>query len=69
MGVYRHYNGEGNLLREIVQASTPGLGDLVEKLAKPIARALRLKCLDERANLRPESKCAQRRAALNRIMS
>ncbi len=44
-----------------------GLGDLVEKLAKPIARALRLPCLDKDAKLKPQSPCAKRRDWLNRI--
>ncbi len=44
-----------------------GLGDVVETLAKPIARALRLDCLDENDKLKPESPCAKKRDALNRI--
>ena len=43
-----------------------GLGDIVEHLAKPIARALGLPCLDERSRLRPDSPCAKRRNAMNR---
>ena len=43
-----------------------GLGDFVERLAKPIAKALGMKCLDEAGKLRPESPCAKRRNALNR---
>lgn len=46
-----------------------GLGDIVEKLGKPIARALKLPCLDKAGNLRPESGCAKRRDALNRLTS
>ena len=43
-----------------------GLGDLVSKVATPLARALRLPCIDpETNNLRPESSCAKRRDALN----
>lgn len=45
----------------------PGLGDLVERLVKPIAVALDLPCLDENQQLRPESPCAQRRDRLNRF--
>ena len=45
----------------------PGLGDIIERLAKPIAVALRLPCLDENKNLRPESPCAKRRDALNKL--
>jgi hypothetical protein len=44
-----------------------GLGDLVETAAKPIAKALKLDCLDSSGNLKPESGCAKRKAALNRI--
>jgi hypothetical protein len=44
-----------------------GLGDIVEAMAKPIARALKLDCLDAQHNLKPQSRCAQRRARLNRI--
>ncbi len=44
-----------------------GLGDLVEKLAKPIAKALKMDCLDEQHHLKPDSGCAKRRDALNKI--
>ncbi|WP_309400571.1 hypothetical protein [Cerasicoccus maritimus] len=44
-----------------------GLGDTVEKIAKPIAKALRLSCLDPAGALRPDSKCAQRRNKLNAL--
>lgn len=45
-----------------------GLGDLVAAVATPIARALRLPCIDPATNqLRPESVCAQRRETLNRL--
>lgn len=44
-----------------------GLGDLVEKLAKPIARALNLRCLDDQDNLKPDSPCARRKALMNRV--
>lgn len=51
-------------------AATPsGLGDLVASVATPIARALGLPCIDPATKqLRPESKCAQRKAALNRAV-
>ena len=42
-----------------------GLGDIVERLAKPIARVLGLPCLDESSRLRPGSPCAKRRDRLN----
>ena len=46
----------------------PGLGDLVAAVATPIARALKLSCIDPATReLRPESPCAQRKAALNRL--
>jgi hypothetical protein len=44
-----------------------GLGDRVERLAKPIAKALRLPCLDEKSQLKPESPCAKRRDKLNEL--
>jgi len=44
-----------------------GLGDIVEKLAKPIAKALGLGCLDKAGKLKPESGCAKRRDAMNRL--
>ncbi len=44
-----------------------GLGDVVEKIAKPIARALGLDCINQlTGELKPNSKCAQRRKWLNR---
>lgn len=44
------------------------LGDLVAKVATPIARALKLDCIDpQKRQLKPESKCAQRRARLNAL--
>jgi hypothetical protein len=44
------------------------LGDLIERLAKPIAKALALPCLDSTGQLKPESPCAKRRDALNRLL-
>lgn len=52
--------------KEPLKRERPGLGDLVEVAVKPVARALRLKCLDDAGQLRPESKCAQRRDKWNR---
>ena len=43
------------------------LGDAIETLAKPIAKALHLGCLDESGELRPESGCAKRRDFLNQL--
>jgi hypothetical protein len=45
----------------------PGLGDLIERAVKPIARALKSDCLDVHHNLKPDSGCAKRRDALNRV--
>ncbi len=44
-----------------------GPGDLVELAAKPIARALKIDCLDAQGSLKPDSGCAQRRNALNKL--
>jgi hypothetical protein len=45
-----------------------GLGDAIHKVALPIARALKLDCIDPATRQpKPDSKCAQRRAALNKI--
>jgi len=42
------------------------LGDAISSVATPIARALRLPCIDPETNqLRPESRCNQARVALN----
>jgi hypothetical protein len=45
--------------------SRRGLGDIVEAAAKPIAKALKLPCLDRAGRLKPRSGCAQRRDTLN----
>lgn len=42
-------------------------GDKVEKLVKPIAKALNLPCLDDDGKLKPESPCAKRRDKLNEL--
>lgn len=56
------------ITRNNVEQPVPvGLGDLVEKLAKPIARALRLPCYDKQGELQPKSGCAKRKARLNKI--
>jgi len=47
--------------------SRPGLGDRIEKIVKPIAKALKMKCLDEKNRLRAGSPCAKRRDAANRL--
>lgn len=44
-----------------------GLGDVVERAVKPVARALNLDCLDKATGaLKPTSRCAKRRDAMNR---
>ena len=55
---------------KILHSTQPiqGLGDIVERLAKPVAVSLKLPCLDENKKLRPESPCAKRRDALNRLL-
>lgn len=45
----------------------PGIGDRVEAAAKPIAKAMGLPCLDSTGKLKPESGCAKRRDALNKL--
>lgn len=52
-----------------IDLPSSGLGDWVERFAKPIARALRLDCLDKEGQLKPESGCAKRRYALNKMFS
>jgi hypothetical protein len=45
------------------------LGNLVASIATPIARVLKLSCIDPATQeLRPESKCAKRKAALNKLL-
>lgn len=57
-----------NLTKEFSTPPRPGLGDLVAAVATPIARALHLPCIDPATKqLRPDSGCAQRKAALNRL--
>lgn len=44
-------------------------GDLVAKVATPIARALKLDCIDQvKQELKPESPCAKRKAQLNAML-
>lgn len=44
-----------------------GLGDMVEKIAKPIAVALKMPCLDEEKRLKQGCGCAKRRDWLNQV--
>lgn len=53
---------------QIVPGKTIGLGDLISKVATPIARALGMDCIDKKTNeLKPESGCAKRKALANKI--
>lgn len=45
----------------------PGLGDRVEALVKPIARAIGSSCLDSNSQLKPKSPCAKVRDILNKL--
>lgn len=48
-------------------AKDTGLGDILSSVATPIARVLRLPCVDRSGKLKPDSRCAKRRDALNRL--
>lgn len=51
-----------------VRPPASGLGDIVHAVATPIARALKLPCIDPATKqLRPESGCAKRREYLNSL--
>jgi hypothetical protein len=43
------------------------LGDKIESLVKPIAKALKLPCLDGKGKLKPSSPCAKRRDKINQL--
>lgn len=45
----------------------PGLGDKIETLVKPIAKALNSPCLDSNSKLKPKSPCAKARDFINRV--
>lgn len=54
--------------REARKRQRLGLGDAIAAIATPIARALHLPCIDPATQqLRPESPCAKRKAALNNL--
>ena len=65
--VWKHGKRVGNDLQlDEDQAKRLGLGDMVEKVAHPVAYLFNLPCLDaEKKGLRPDSPCAKRRDALN----
>jgi hypothetical protein len=58
-------------LRKRFRAGKPamaGLGDLVHRVAMPIAKALKLDCVDEKTQqLRKDSPCAKRRERWNKV--
>lgn len=65
--------GDEDFARLAAKYATPspppkrGLGDVAAAVFTPIARALKLPCIDPATKqLRPESKCAQRKADWNR---
>jgi len=43
------------------------LGEKIERLVKPVAKLLKLPCLDAAGKLKPQSPCGQRRQALDRL--
>jgi hypothetical protein len=55
-------------LPDLAASRPEGLGDKIAKIFTPIARVLKLPCVDPvTGKLRPESGCAKRRAALNKL--
>ena len=55
-----------NRAAPVIQSSrlTPGLGDVIARVATPVAKMLKLPCVDSGA-VPPGSPCDQRRKALN----
>lgn len=52
--------------REFRKRSRLGLGDVVSKVATPIASTLKMSCIDETTKqLKPDSPCARRKKSLN----
>lgn len=51
------------------RVSTPsrGVGTILERMLKPLARKLSLMCLDDNGQLRKNSGCARRRDWLNKL--
>ncbi len=45
-----------------------GMGDVISVIAKPIAKAIGMDCLDEKGELKPSSPCGKRSAALNKAI-
>ena len=54
-------------MNPITLPGTRGAGDIVEMLAKPIAKAMKMDCLDDKGSLKPDSPCGRRKRHLNRI--
>ena len=65
MSVIHFQLDEATLAKKRGWREMRGLGDVVERLAKPIAVALKMPCLDAKRELKPESPCAKRRDKLN----
>jgi len=43
------------------------LGDAISTVATPIAGALGMDCVDDQGQLKPESKCGQRKDSINKF--
>ena len=65
----KFYEANKHRIQGLIPPDCTGLGDVIEKLAHPIAAALKLPCLDkDSGTLKPESPCAKRRDALNKAV-
>lgn len=51
-----------------IEVEPYGLGNLVEDMAKPFARMMKLPCLNKDGTLKPSSPCGKRKAALNKLL-
>jgi len=61
--------GKHLLNKSIIPKPITGLGDVIAKVATPIARALNMPCVDPQTKqLKPESPCSKRRAMLNKAV-
>lgn len=57
------------LQKEYPAQKTFGLGDAIAAVATPIAKVFKMGCIDPATKqLRPDSGCAKRKAALNKII-
>ena len=60
------YNGRHIAVTVRPRRQNTGLGDKIARVATPIARALRLSCIDEATKeLKPASPCGKAKARLN----